>query len=296
MARSFYLATLLMLLPVALAASKSSMIGVSSPLIIWSSSDKNVKASRVSYEVLSDVEGVASDFVLSAIGKEKGDADMTPYLIGADDGVVAVFLGKELDTSDLRSSSAVTTLKHILDDASSSIVFPYAASKGSIKDSLVNSLTASDVKFRMVNCEADASEKNLKSAIKSALKQKPRVLLICPAVSAIPNSDEALESEMHQLTVTEKALHGVNHMVMYSSAPELLSQVDISISEVRRRSLLADFSGFGNYTTCGTLCQVQVRWLEALLAVLFMAIAACSGLFCLYILDTPTRFQVAKDV
>jgi hypothetical protein len=41
--------------------------------------------------------------------------------------------------------------------------------------------------------------------------------------------------------------------------------------------------------------QTQVKWLEGILAAFILCAAAVAGMSCLYLLDTPTRFEKAKE-
>ena len=61
-----------------------------------------------------------------------------------------------------------------------------------------------------------------------------------------------------------------------------------------RRTLQAVAAASG-YGACDALCQTQVQWLQGIFAAAILVVAALSGMSCLYLLDTPTRFQAPKD-
>ncbi|KAG2437275.1 hypothetical protein HXX76_005934 [Chlamydomonas incerta] len=247
---------------------------------------------------MSNVEEVASELVLNALGQDAG----SHKLQGVESSTVVVFVGNQLDAADMRSrTEAIDALSGLINAAPASLVMPYTVSKGaSIRESVCGKLDTAGVQHEVVACKARSED--LKADVAAALAKgngaKKHVVMVCSNVdAALEGTNAGLAAEVEQLQQVQAAVDGagIDSVVVYSSqsAPRA---ADLAAQAGKRRSLLATYTGFGPYTSCGTLCQTQVRWLEAMLAVLFMALASCAGLLCLYVLDTPTRFESAKEV
>ncbi|KAG2439737.1 hypothetical protein HYH02_010614 [Chlamydomonas schloesseri] len=285
---------LLLLLPVVALAS-SQPVGVSAPLLVWGSKGQGA---RVSYEVVSNVEEVASELVLNALGQDAG----SHKLQGEESSTVVVFVGSQLDAADMRSrTEAVDALSGLVNAAPASLVMPYTVSKGaSIRENVCGKLDAAGVQHEVVACKAPSAD--LKADVAAALAKangaKKHVVIACSNIdAALEGTNAGLAAEVEQLQQVQAAVDaaGLDAVVLYASQSAPGASDLAAAQGGKRRSLLATYTGFGEYTSCGTLCQTQVRWLEAMLAVLFMALASCAGLLCLYVLDTPTRFETAKD-
>ncbi|KAJ9531613.1 hypothetical protein QJQ45_015072 [Haematococcus lacustris] len=177
--------------------------------------------------------------------------------------------------------------------ATSSLAVPHAFFEGpSLRATIEQQLQEAGLRVQVLGCEPES--KDTITAAQQAIDTAAQldVLLIC-SPSSQHISPHALQAEMEQLHALHSMLAeaGKKAVVVYAAQPRHASQ---------RRSLQAAgnatvYSGFGPYTACGPLCQTQVRWLEGMLAILFMALAACAGMTCLNVLDTPSRFEVIKE-
>ena len=151
--------------------------------------------------------------------------------------------------------------------------------------------------MQTVGCELNkAASDDLVSDVSSTLSsagESSQVLLICPPATA------SLDEELEQLLSVQEAIDASEraHVVIYTS------QKINEEGPARRRVLQAaspspsvanPLVGFGSYTTCGQLCQTQVRWLEGILTVLFMSVALSAGLSCLNVLNGPSKFDTIK--
>jgi len=280
-----------------------------SPLLLWSNQDGVVgrgSGAQVMYNVLSDAEGATTNAVLGLLGQGGYSTDLVNLQTAAHKGLsVVIFAGSQLSSSDLRQGKAVR-LSDVLDSSASSLVLPFAESQShNSASSLLKSLEDAGLTVKTVGCGHQAAL-DLTTEISSALASSgPSVVLVCPSVDrALSNTQAGLEQELEQLLMVQEVVDAaeVKHVSVYLSLGttqgglhrrRALQQAAPTPSP--SRVVKEPLKGFGPYTTCGTLCQTQVRWLEALLAVLFMALAICSGLTCLNVLNTPTRFELPTD-
>lgn len=313
---------LTLLLPVALAGSSS--VGVSSPLLLWSSRGVlgGGKGQHVSYQVVPDVEEVASSFVLKALGKA-ADAASGPLTdlvksgsVEGEQQTVVVFIGSQLDVTDMRSrASPASQLEPVLSSAASSLVVPYATSQGaSILETVCSKLDTAGVKHQTVGCSAPSTDlqSDVAAALAAAAESPLSTVLVCSHVAPEAAGRPAgLQAELEQLAAVRAAVDAAGDaagspLFMYASQAEATRGSQRSLLALEggaRRGLAAadnsttppDYWGFGPYKNCGKLCQTQVRWLEGMLAALVLALATCAGLVCLNVLDTPTRFESPKD-
>jgi hypothetical protein len=296
---------ILVTLILALAVNAAPLdLGSTSPLLLWSSEGLVGKGrgSHVIYNVLSDASQATADAVRKLFGKLERDSELIQLNRDerVDDMTVVVFVGSQLSSPDLRQGKA-EKLSAVLDAAASSLVLPYTADQtGNAASTIQKQIEQDGLLVKSIGCLGAVSD--LVKVVTDALGSQPRpqVLIVCPLVDLSLVSEQAgLEDELNQLLMVQEALDASQskHMVVYTTQ-------QYRNQERRRRNMLASTSppppvapltGFGNYTTCGTLCQVQVRWLEGMLAVLFLAIASCAGLTCLNLLNTPSRYEVPTE-
>ncbi|PNH08631.1 hypothetical protein TSOC_004784 [Tetrabaena socialis] len=158
-------------------------------------------------------------------------------------------------------------------------------------------LDAADVQHEVVGCSVPSTD--LKADVAAALAKRNgaqlNVVIVCSHTEpAQENTNAGLALEVEQLKEVQAAVEeaGVGHVFVYGSQ----TKGQAPLQGGKRRALMSSFTGFGPYTVCGPLCQTQVRWLEGMLGMLILALASCSGLVCLYVLDTPTRFEAPKDL
>ncbi|GLI62409.1 hypothetical protein VaNZ11_005029 [Volvox africanus] len=266
--------------------------GLSAPILAWSNRALISEGEQVSYKVFPDVEQVTTDLVLGVLGQAQGsDFGVHGFpeesLSFDESRKVVVFIGSQLDVADMRSrSDAISNLDGIISGAVSSLALPYTISKGgSIIETVCTKLDSAGIKHEVVGCSAPS---DIKADAVTALAEGNTVVIVCSHVEdAMKGTNAGLEAEVEQLKAIQAAVveADVNHVLIY--AIEAKPETGLLATGSKRRSLLQESAP----TACGPLCQTQVRWLEGMLAVLFLALASCAGLVCLYVLDTPTRFE-----
>lgn len=302
---------LLLLLPVALSSILSGPSdGAFTPLFAWSNKPYVIGPDGMKVLTgmfVSPEEQTVSLVKLAVLGRE---STLGHGVLSVNDlkserpAVVVVFAGKELLSSDLRKpaqTAAISGLKHLVEASQSSLTLSNVMSGGESSSAfkMFHALKEDEVAVEEVNCGPEPVAdffSDLESSLSVLPGSQTRVVVVCPYEDK--NSyrrEDKLSSEIMQLQSVQKLLtdSGLPHVVVYASSVE----ADDTAS-ARRRSMQensASVVGFGPYTTCGTRCQAQVRWLEALLAVLVLALASCAGMTCLYLIDTPTRFEQPKD-
>ncbi|KAF5831699.1 hypothetical protein DUNSADRAFT_12721 [Dunaliella salina] len=207
---------------------------------------------------------------------------------------IVLFLGSQLDTAAL---SRTSELGQIVERAQSSVVLPYALS---VKEDILKDLGAANVPLQAFGCKEKESQEAIVSELRSAMQgqqstgDQPRVFVVCATPAAeSPSGRSALEAELRLLVSVQEQLEeqGAPSMVICATQQSPARQG----SSDSRRSVLSEGKGFGPYKECGQLCQTQVKWLQGILAFLFMAVAAGAGMTCLSMLDTPSRFEKPKE-
>jgi len=223
----------------------------------------------------------------------KGWSGASPLVQGQHQAsTIVLFLGSQLDTAALSRTSE--QLGHIVERAQSSVVLPYALS---LKEDILEDLRAAEIPLQAFGCEGQQSQEAVVSELQHELQgqqstgDKHRVLVVCAAAPAVSPSGNALESELRFLASVQGQLEqqGSPSLVIYAT------QQPPALQSSSRRSVLSEGKGFGPYKECGQLCQTQVKWLQGILAFLFMAVAAGAGMTCLSMLDTPSRFEKPKE-
>lgn len=278
------------------------------PLLAWSNkkyfdNDDSVKVLR---EVLSNPSEKVIDVVKSAAGlresqlgnqvlvKESG-ADAKP-------SVIVVFVGTQLASSDLRKparADALQRLRQTIESSASSFAVPFVASQGSSRASyeVYRSLKEDGIAVEEVNCGPEPVD-DFKAATLAAMSTSSdkdvKVVVVCSERGPQLSLD-GLTREVELVETVQDVLEnsGTGYMVVYTSTADAKTVVS-----ARRRGLQSSsssISGFGPYTSCDVRCQAQVRWLEGMLALLILALASCAGMTCLYLLDTPTKFETPKE-
>lgn len=297
----------LTLLLAALAPCLAYSIAVShpdtfSPLIAWSNSGvfSNGDASSVLYEVLG-TEALAASLVHGASGSPD---DLTSKLMRPTSdhlNAVIIYAGSQVDASTFRKVGSASKLQALLESADSSLVVPYSKIGGAVLQKTLartlSNLDASSFQLQTVGCDETADTDNLGQQVAASLQETSalQVVLVCPSA----DDDQSLESELQMLESIQEAVEAseLKYIMLYAS--------QVSAGGGHGRALLQagteagsatlTYTGFGAYTECGQLCQVQVRWLEGMLSVVFLALASLAGLTCLLVLNTPTRFEALKD-
>ncbi|GAX78578.1 hypothetical protein CEUSTIGMA_g6017.t1 [Chlamydomonas eustigma] len=280
-------------------------LGSTSPLLLWSSEGLVGKGrgSHVTYSVLSDASEAAADAVREIFGKRARGSGLIQLNQEerVDDMTVVLFAGSQLSSPDLRQGKA-EKLSAILGAAASSLVIPYTAGQSRhAATSIQSQFEQEGLLVKSIGCSSAIND--LVKEVTDALgnQPSPQVLIVCPQLDPSLVSEQAgLEEELNQLLMVQEALDAsqTKHTVVYTTqhySTHERRRTMLSSSSPPPQISIAPLTGFGNYTTCGTLCLVQVRWLEGMLAVLFLAVASCAGLTCLNLLNTPTRYEVAAE-
>jgi len=250
----------------------------------------------VSYKTLDGTEEVATRVVIGALGLLAAK-ETDEYLLKLESRPslshvpVVVFVGSQLDTSDLRKGQA-SKLGPILESATSSLVFPYTSGKGElVENKLAHVLKSAQVKYQTIGCDGAVADYANEAAAAFGKGEKPRVLIVCSTVPATENHTPAgLQMELDQLAAVQEAVEAsdIDHLFLYTSRAMKSRRQRRQLQTTPKRSV------YGSYT-CGELCQVQVRWLEGILAAVILALASCAGLTCLKVLNTPTRYEALKE-
>eukprot|EP00878_Enallax_costatus_P001436 GHUV01001586.1.p1 GENE.GHUV01001586.1~~GHUV01001586.1.p1 ORF type:complete len:303 (+),score=87.22 GHUV01001586.1:161-1069(+) len=277
----------------------SSPASIAAPLFALANQQYFGTADRrahTSYQVYDDAESALHNILLGAI-KPSSALTSAKWLDSAavqehQPEVVLVVLGNQLKTSDLRSKSVqklLAPLQSLLDKAASSVSVPYMLHQdaSTIDTAKLQELVAGSAQSIVLGCD-EAQQEDLSSQLQH-LGSDPAVVVLCTSIdSSITGSAEGLAAELQQLQAAHNAVAALNkpQITVYAPRPDAAAVVQ------RRRLLQAANADVG---TCGELCQTQVKWLEGILAALIMAIAAFSGMCCLYMLDTPTRFEKPKE-
>lgn len=219
-------------------------------------------------------------------------------LAAATPDVIMVVLGDQVETSDLRKEGAAELfqpLQALLSQATSSVSMPFLTHNGQYSlASIVSELTHKyPDHVKSIGCGSGASTQSLPQLL-TEQQGEALVLLVCPAVEAAADGTaQGIAAELHVLKDMHSAVEatGKKHLTLFAGRPT--RQTDRASQQQRR--LLATSSQAETYTECDALCQVHVQWLQGMLAILLLAVAALSGLCCLNMLDVPTRFEVPKE-
>lgn len=254
-------------------------------------------------QVEHDAGELATSVVLDVLGKPghqvHGDAQLLNRAAiqeGAP-SLVVVYIGTQMRSSDARKpakQAVLSRLGGILQASKSWASLPFVQARAPLHSELSKALAAAQVAVQSVGC-GGAAPADLAQVVAQAAAARAQVLMAC-------SSAGSLQEELEQVATLQSAASQLGTSYLFLLASQGNSADSDSVLpgvSPSRRSLLANDTapakGFGKYTTCGDLCRIQVAWLEGLLALLLLVLAACAGLTCLHVLDTPTRFESSKD-
>ncbi|KAL0929068.1 hypothetical protein M5K25_001008 [Dendrobium thyrsiflorum] len=230
--------------------------------------------------------------------------------------VALVFVGKELQTSDItrsnhRDPALIDLLKQSFKSSNVSVAFPYIA-LSSEKDTLENSLISGFIE----NCGHDLGVKNiaymescslegqnlqklgglhslqdyLSTKVKSGETKLTDLIVFCGE-----NSEESVHTESEGKVLSEIVdfleKSGSTYTVLYASDP-YRSYPYPSHMEMR---FLSEDNSSTNSTHCDGVCQLKSSLLEGLFVGIVLLIILISGLCCMMGIDTPTRFETAPE-
>ncbi|KAI8470636.1 MAG: hypothetical protein J3K34DRAFT_419821 [Monoraphidium minutum] len=277
---------------------------VSTPLMAWSSEGLfSTEAGSAALEAVSDLKAFLGDLIEGVVRPAGAEAPAAPLLDaaalaeGSAPEVVLVLLGSELRTSDLRRKRAAP-LQALVDAARSSLAVPYvlhpferpALSAGELRDALEARLPH---KLETAGCGEGRGLHELPELLPAGAG--PRVVLGCTAGGG--GGSDGVAGELEQVRAAHDAVAALGRrlVTLYAVAPgaAALELAGGGGGAEQRRRLAA--VGVGPYTVCDAVCRTQVKWLEGMLALLLVIVAALSGMCCLGVLDTPTRFESPKD-
>ncbi|MEW5296792.1 MAG: hypothetical protein WDW38_007568 [Sanguina aurantia] len=250
-----------------------------------------------SFEVFHDIASLASDAVLKACGQAPSTGSISNPLMtlsGGPHDAVIIFVGQQLASSTLRSGQpAISKLNSLLEAAAGSVVMPYTSSQAPVQHLVTASLQEAGIAPQVLGCGSEPID--LAAGVALALAERDSgsastVLLLCAQAGA------GIGSEVAQLQAVQRAVDDAQlgpggSLFIYTSS----GRVEGQTRRLLQATAAANYTGFGQYQYCGELCRTQVMWLEGMLVLLFLALASCSGLMCLLVLDTPTRFDAAKE-
>ncbi|KAF6266783.1 hypothetical protein COO60DRAFT_1697254 [Scenedesmus sp. NREL 46B-D3] len=301
----------------AAACADATPPAIAAPLFSWANQkylSAAGQASRTSYQacldsprnrssafpdkVYKDLGSTLKGLVSTAITPD-GDASSTLDWLDKEavqqqgPEVILVVLGSQLKTSHLRSTAAqslLAPLQSLMDKAESSISVPYVmhdvAAVLSNREQQLRELAADLDHAVVVGC--DGTGHSIAATIQAA-GNEPRIIFTCTQVQDTSSgTPQGVAAELQQLQEAHDAVAALNkrQLTVYAVQP------DASTAVQQRRRLQASSA---DVHVCGQLCRTQVKWLEGILAALILTFAAFSGMCCLYMLDTPTRFEKPKE-
>jgi len=216
--------------------------------------------------------------------------------------VLLVILGSQLKTSDIRRSrqgDSFRPLQTLLDSAQTFTVLPYVlhqvkdlTAEGSQEVTAELEEVAGDAK--VVRCHG---MEELHEAVQQA-SDGPTVLLMSTTVDPeLKGTPAGIAAELQQVEAAHAAVDALQkkQVTMYAVQPQLEEVPGEPLQARRRRLAAAGVAVKADVGVCGQLCQTQVKWLEGIMALFILTIAAMAGMCCLNMLDTPTRFESPKE-
>ncbi|GBF93172.1 hypothetical protein Rsub_05904 [Raphidocelis subcapitata] len=307
------LGLLLALATGAAAAPADGGLLLVTPLLGWSSAgawfagDRTPEVRAVA-QTTTDLASALGGLIAGALRPAGAAAAASPLLdasalADAPPEVALVLLGSRLRTSDLRRKHAAA-LQPLLEAAPSSVALPHvvhpvegAPAREALLDALRAQLPAG-AKLQTAGCGeglalGEIAQLLLDGAPVTA--EAPRLLVGCTDAAG------GLEAELRQVAAAHGSVAalGKRQVTLYGVDPHAGEGGGggggAAAAEQRRRLLQAGGVTGGPYSVCDERCRTQVKWLEGMLALLLIIVATLSGLCCLSVLDTPTRFESPKD-
>lgn len=283
-------------------------VALATPLFAWTPSAPYFASDpSAALQAFSDLHSTLGDIIEGvlrpSVAKESSRLLDAAVLEESTPEVVLVVLGSELRTSDLRRKHA-SVLQSLVEGAKSSLSLPYVmhpvtqahAGTEDLQQAIQSRLPKGDT-LQTVGCGEGHSLDAVADVLRGGSHVGARVLLGCTGVPETQRgSKEGVEEELRQVKAAHDAAAalGRRQVTLYAVQPQAGGAGDGGAeAQQRRRTLLA--TEVGQYNTCDALCRVQVKWLEGMLALLIIIIASLSGMCCLGVLDTPTRFESPKD-
>lgn len=194
--------------------------------------------------------------------------------------ITVVFVGHYVNPLELEQARAVRTA---VEKSSSRLLLPNVAAKEDVwsaPDSIAQKLGG---RLQVLGaCAKEEGLENISENVERAFIKSsdgPTMVLIC---SPLKDADSETSDFQEVVTALEKS--GREHVFMYIQDAE-----EERLESAHKRSLLADAAVFNG--ECDSICQTQVKFLEAIILALVLSFALAAGLCCTHILDGPSQFE-----
>lgn len=279
------------------------------PAFAWGSSEyvqPGPSPRRVVYQ--SESTALLETLVSGVLGESSLSATAERWFRtgSAKPAVTIIFFGRKVDAAN---ADQLTHLHAALDAAPASVSLPYMHHAGG--DSLQARLTAAAAAdagvtvHRVGSCEGAAAAPLQDHQLPSLGGGGGNdVVLVCPGAQDTLEDEAAVLNALREAVAEAEA----RHLFIYASEPEAGGQ---------RRTLLARSAKKGaaggedasppspgkappapappGQRVCDAKCKTQVNQLEAAILLFTLLVALGFGIYCMGILDAPTRFESVKD-
>jgi hypothetical protein len=220
-------------------------------------------------------------------------------LDGAKPEVLVVFLGKEVDAA---SAGQLAHVEEAVEAAPASVSMPYMHHEGSdsLKARLAAATSAAATVHRIGSCEGGSGaplREHPLPDLSGGASGSPAVVLVCAS------PEDTLEHEAAVLGALRTAVGAKRHLFVYASQPvgsisgphrTLLARSAKKNAVNAPTPAPAPAPGPG-HRVCDAKCKTQVKQLEAAILLFTLLVALGFGVWCMGILDAPTRFESVKE-
>lgn len=252
-----------------------------SPAIVWGTKGLLGRSERVFYETLP-LSHMWNGVLKRMLSKEP------------ESQILVVFVGNQLRTWELGqmgSSPMLQPLRSAVNKAPSSMAFVNLVNQGQYGSDLASvisrSVDAAGAETKVVGqCAAVDDDQDLESDMEKILQDIPSeqrtVIVVC--------SSGGLADEMSQLQGVQKAMasyQGERAIIYLSTSRD-------EVPSIRPGRNLLQTKDIDAYV-CDDLCYTQVKFIEAAILLLILALALAVGLCCLSILNAPTQYEKRRD-
>ncbi|KAK9817051.1 hypothetical protein WJX72_008909 [[Myrmecia] bisecta] len=279
------------------------------PVLLWGSyavfsTGPGGGKSRVSYQTSSS-KFVTEDLLGSLLTTRAASTASTGFLNqtslrDAKPEVLVVFLGGHAqDLTLVAASDKLEPLKAALSSAASSLALPYVVhqeAQGNLAAIVRTFLEAQGLGDRLHmlgSCMPafsahDSVIAGVSAALAASSSTAQQVVVVCASPDA--NAEQgALQVVQEVVQAVQQA--GSRAAFLYAAEPSAEGLQGGGTG----RALLADLGAPVPGALCTEKCRMQVRVIEVvILAVIFLS-ALCTGLCCMNMLDTPTKFEAPKE-
>ncbi|XP_020113709.1 uncharacterized protein LOC109727910 [Ananas comosus] len=234
--------------------------------------------------------------------------------------VALVFVGKELQSSDLSKSKEVDSalvnlLKLSFTSSNFSMAFPYVAisdEEATLENSLVSGFTENCGNGLGVNRVAyvdscSISGENLQklndfravkdfmgSRIETSAGKLTDLIVFCNGGSKETDNTKS-EGEILSELVSSLEQAGAKYAVLYASEPHNFLHFPSHLGLSRFLAEGSTHNGSSNSTKCDVVCLFKSTLLEGIFVGIVLLIILISGLCCMVGIETPTRFEAPAE-